>query len=66
MLERTKARSLPVLNRAAALAPAAQTCCGACRTCITTNIFAVAATAIAGAALQLRRLARRRTGTPAP
>jgi hypothetical protein len=59
MLERTKGRALPVLNRAVDLAPAAQACCGACRTCVTTNIFTVAAAALAGAALYVRRFFRR-------
>jgi hypothetical protein len=66
MLERTKVRALPVLNRAAELAPAAQTCCGACRTCVTTNIFALAGAGIAGAALYLRRVVMRPARTSAP
>ena len=53
MLERTTIRTLPLLNRANDLAPAAQACCGLCRTCMTTNVFGVLA---AGAAVVLARL----------
>jgi hypothetical protein len=59
MLERTQARALPVLNRAVDLAPAAQACCGACRTCMTTNVLTLAGAAIAGAGLYVGRLAGR-------
>jgi hypothetical protein len=59
MLERTQTRALPLVNRAADLAPAAQACCGVCRTCATTNIVGVALAAVTGAALGVRRLARR-------
>jgi hypothetical protein len=59
MLERTTTRALPVLNRAADLAPAAQACCGVCRTCATTNILGAAFAAATGAALWLGRLIRR-------
>jgi hypothetical protein len=31
-------RTLPVLNRAVELTPAAQACCGVCRSCMNTNI----------------------------
>jgi hypothetical protein len=59
VLEQTKMRTLPVLNRAADFAPAAQACCGACRTCVTTNIFSLAAAGLAGAGVYLARLVRR-------
>jgi hypothetical protein len=36
MLEEAKTRTLPLLNRKADLAPAAQACCGVCRICATT------------------------------
>jgi hypothetical protein len=52
-------RTLPVLNRAVDLAPAAQACCGACRTCVTTNVLGLAAAGIAGAWVFLARLVRR-------
>jgi hypothetical protein len=52
-------RTLPVLNRAVDLAPAAQACCGACRTCVTTNVLGLAAAGIAGGWLYLARLVRR-------
>jgi hypothetical protein len=59
MLERTQARTLPLLNRAADIAPAVNACCGACRTCVTANAASVATAAIAGLALYVRRSARR-------
>jgi hypothetical protein len=58
MLESTKMRALPLLNRGADLAPATQACCGACRTCLQTNLFALAVAGIATAgAFIARRLA---------
>jgi hypothetical protein len=55
MLEKTQAKTLPVLNRAVDLAPAVQACCGACRTCMTTNIFTLATAAVVGAGAYLAR-----------
>jgi hypothetical protein len=59
VLDKTRIRTLPVLNRAVELAPAAQACCGACRTCVTTNLVGVAVAVIAGAGAYVTRLARR-------
>ena len=59
MLERATTRALPVLNRAAEIAPATQACCGACRTCATTNIFGVLAFATTALVSPLARFARR-------
>jgi hypothetical protein len=59
MLERTTRRALPVLNRAADVAPAVQACCGACRTCVTTNLVGAAVAGAAGMFALLRRLIRR-------
>jgi hypothetical protein len=59
MLERATTRALPMLNRAAEIAPATQACCGACRTCVTTNIFGVLAFATAALVSPLARFARR-------
>jgi hypothetical protein len=59
VLDKTRIRTLPVLNRAVDLAPAAQVCCGACRTCVTTNLVGLAVAAIAGAGVHVRRVARR-------
>jgi hypothetical protein len=59
MLDKTRMRTLPVLNRAADFAPAAQACCGACRTCVTTNVLSLAAAALTGAGLYAARLVRR-------
>jgi hypothetical protein len=58
MFERTTRRALPVLNRAADVAPAVQACCGACRTCVTTNLVGVALAGAAGMVALLRRLFR--------
>jgi hypothetical protein len=41
MYERVQMKTLPLVNKAADVLPAAQVCCGACRTCATTNAFAV-------------------------
>src|SRR5262249_52791669 len=59
MLEQAKTRALPVVTRAADLAPAAQACCGVCRTCAATNVVGVALAALGGLALSVRRFARR-------
>jgi hypothetical protein len=59
MLERTQARALPQLNRAVDVTPAVQACCGACRACMTTNVLTLAGAGIVGAALYIRRFARR-------
>jgi hypothetical protein len=59
MLERATTRALPVLNRAADLAPAAQACCGVCRTCATTNVVGLLFAAATGVALGLGRIVRR-------
>jgi len=40
-------------------APTAAVCCNACRTCVTTNLLALAATGLAAAGLGIARLARR-------
>ena len=38
-MDRAQLKALPVLNRAAEVAPATQACCGVCRTCATTNVL---------------------------
>jgi hypothetical protein len=65
MLERTQIRTLPVLNRAVDLAPAAQACCGVCRTCMTTNVFTLIGAGVVTAGAYLARLARRTLAKPA-
>lgn len=55
MLDRTRVKALPMVSRAADLAPAAQACCGVCRTCVTTNAFGLLAVVGAYAARFLRR-----------
>jgi hypothetical protein len=62
MLERTTRRALPVLNRAADVAPAVQACCGVCRSCVTTNLVGAAVAGAAGTVALLRRL----IGRPPP
>jgi hypothetical protein len=50
---------LPVVNRAADVAPVAPACCNVCRTCVTTNLVGLVFGGIAGAGLAVARLARR-------
>jgi hypothetical protein len=64
MLERTKARALPMLNASAEHAPMVTTCCNACRTCVSTNLLGLGMAGIAGAAVGVRRLARRFIASP--
>ena len=59
MLDKTRMKALPIVNRAADFAPAAQACCGACRTCMTTNLFSLAAAGLAGAGVYVARVLRR-------
>jgi hypothetical protein len=63
MLERAKTRALPVLNRMPDVTPAAQACCGVCRTCTTTNIVAVGGALVTAGALYAARLGGRRLKT---
>jgi hypothetical protein len=56
MLERAQVKALPVVNRAAELAPAAQACCGACRTCATTNVLTLAGAAGVWVLSRIRRV----------
>jgi hypothetical protein len=53
---------LPMVNRAAEHAPAATACCNACRTCVQTNLVGIAIAGLGGAALAVRRFARRLAG----
>ena len=64
MLDRARTRALPVLNRVPDVTPAAQACCGVCRTCATTNILALAGMALTGAGVYLARFVKR-IGSPA-
>ncbi|HZQ66661.1 MAG TPA: hypothetical protein VFA66_15705 [Gaiellaceae bacterium] len=66
VLEQAKVRALPLVNRTADLVPAAQACCGICRTCTTTNLLTVAGAVAAGAAAYAARVARRLTAVPRP
>lgn len=47
-------------------APMATVCCNACRTCVTTNVFALVAAGVAGAGYKAAQFARRfvKTSTP--
>ena len=60
MLERTSARALPLVNRAAEHVPMATACCNACRTCVTSNVVGLAL-AGAGAAVSAVSALLRRT-----
>jgi hypothetical protein len=59
MLEKTQVRTLPLLNKTVELTPAVNACCGACRSCVTTNVFALAAAAAAGVVAYARRVVSR-------
>ena len=59
MLERTTQRALPLLNRTADIAPAVQACCGACRTCVTTNVVTLVLAAGAAVAAAATRFVKR-------
>jgi hypothetical protein len=61
MFERTQARTLPLVNRAADIAPVAPACCNVCRTCMTTNLVGLIMGAGTSLALVLRRLVGRGT-----
>jgi hypothetical protein len=59
MWERASARMLPITSKAADHAPMATACCNACRTCATTNAFAMVTAFGAGIAVAAARFARR-------
>jgi hypothetical protein len=50
---------LPVVNRAADVAPVAPACCNVCRTCVTTNLVGLVFGGAAAAGLAVVRFARR-------
>jgi hypothetical protein len=50
---------LPVVNRASEHAPMVTACCNACRTCVQTNLLGILLAGLSGAALGVRRFARR-------
>jgi hypothetical protein len=55
MLRQAQVRALPLLNKSVDLAPAAQACCGVCRTCVTSNVVTLALGAVTGAAVFVAR-----------
>jgi hypothetical protein len=59
MLERAQTRALPIVNKGVELSPAVQACCGACRTCVTTNVLTLAIAGVTGAAVYITRGVRR-------
>jgi hypothetical protein len=50
---------LPLVNRAADVAPVAPACCNVCRTCVTTNLVGLVFGGVAAGGLAVVRLARR-------
>jgi hypothetical protein len=60
VLDRTQTRALPLLNKGVELTPALNACCGACRTCMTTNVVTLVMAGVAGAGGYIARLMRRR------
>jgi hypothetical protein len=59
MFERAQIKMLPLANRVADQAPAVTACCNACRTCVQTNILALAFAGLTSAGALLARPARR-------
>ena len=57
--EKTQTRALPLLNKSVDLTPAVNACCGVCRTCVTANIFTLAAAGFVGAGAYLARVVQR-------
>jgi hypothetical protein len=55
-------RALPVLNKTVDLTPAVSACCGACRTCMTTNLLTLVGAGAVGLAAYARRFAGRLAG----
>jgi hypothetical protein len=60
VLERAQTRALPLLNKGVDLTPAVNACCGACRTCMTTNLVTLGMGAVAWLGLRAGRIVRRR------
>jgi hypothetical protein len=60
VLDRAQTRALPLINKGVDLTPTVQVCCGACRTCVTTNLLTLAG----GAAVYLAAAARRLLARP--
>ena len=64
LLERTTTKSLPILDKAVDFAPAAQACCGVCRTCMSTNIMSAIAAGTVFVAAPVVRFAKRLRRSP--
>jgi hypothetical protein len=62
MLEQAQRRALPLLNRAPDLTPAAQACCGVCRSCMTTNAITIAGATLAAGIAYLAAAVGRAVG----
>lgn len=60
MLERAQTRALPLLNKSADVTPTLNACCGACRTCVTTNVVTVAMAALSWVGWKARSVVKRR------
>jgi len=59
VFDKTRVRTLPLLDQAGNLAPAAQACCGVCRTCVTTNVVTLAIAGFAAVGGYVVRLVQR-------
>jgi hypothetical protein len=59
VLERTQTRMLPLVARAADVAPVTPACCNVCRTCMTTNLVGAAMGAGVAIVVGARRLVSR-------
>jgi hypothetical protein len=63
VLERTKARALPMANQAADSAPVVVACCNACRVCVTSNVVGLVLAGGAAAGAVMKRYLRRNATT---
>jgi hypothetical protein len=59
MLERAQVKALPLLNRSVEIVPAVQACCGVCRSCMTSNVFALAGAGLATLGLYAKKVIRK-------
>ena len=59
MLDKAKTLTLPVINRIPDVTPAAQACCGVCRSCATTNVMALAGGLVVAGGAYVARAGRR-------
>jgi hypothetical protein len=62
VLDKAKTLTLPVINRTPDVTPAAQACCGVCRSCATTNAMGLAGGLVVAGSAYVARAGRRLFG----